>query len=238
MALSDKTEQDALKILASWDGVLTKESIAATIFERFYVVLAKNIIQDEIGEDLYTDLLKERRLINNLTEYIRITKDYTWCDDVNTSEKEDFTAIIQKSFTETINALKSEVGHNPDKWIWGNIHTLTLSHPMGKVKIIDLVFGLNKGPFGVGGSNHTVSPYSYSFSNLYHSTAGASHRHIYTPGNWDNSLSIIPTGTSGIPASDHYCDQTEMYLNNTYHSDYVTLDKVKQSAKYVAKFVP
>jgi penicillin amidase len=65
---------------------------------------------------------------------------------------------------------------------------------------------------------------------IYH---GASQRHIYSLADWNDSLSIIPTGTCGVPASPYYCDQTEKYLTNQYHSDYVRRDLVEKSAKYV-----
>ena len=67
---------------------------------------------------------------------------------------------------------------------------------------------------------------------------GASHRHIYTLDNWDNSLTVIPTGNSGIPASDHYCDQTEMYINGQYHEDYFSEELVKKNTEYKMLFIP
>jgi penicillin amidase len=75
----------------------------------------------------------------------------------------------------------------------------------------------------------------YKLSNPFVVNHGASHRHIFLPGNWDESLSVIPTGNSGIPSSDHYCDQTDMYVNNEYHPDYFSMDKVKKAAEYKLK---
>ena len=103
---------------------------------------------------------------------------------------------------------------------------------MGRVKLLDKLFNLNRGPFEVGGSFHTVCPYSYSFRNPFAVIYGASHRHIYSTADWDQSQSIIPTGTSGIPASPYYCDQTELYLQNKYHNDFVTKELVVNNAKY------
>lgn len=97
---------------------------------------------------------------------------------------------------------------------------------------------LNRGPFEIPGSYHTVCPYSYSFNNLYKATHGASHRHIFDAGNWDNSETIIPTGTSGIPSSDFYLDQTEMYINNEYHADPFSKVEVQKAAKFEMNFFP
>jgi penicillin amidase len=91
---------------------------------------------------------------------------------------------------------------------------------------------MNRGPYEVGGSFHTVCPYSYSFRDPFSVNHGASHRHVYSTADWDQSRTIIPTGTSGIPASEHYCDQTERYINKAYRRDVVSKQRVEQKARY------
>ena len=142
------------------------------------------------------------------------------------------------SFQETINELQEDKGNNISKWKWGDSHSLTLEHPLGKVKILNIIFNLNRGPFKIGGGYHTVCRSSYNFSNLFFVTAGASQRNIYSIGNWDESISVIPTGISGNPASKHYCDQTDLYMNNKYHKDYYSKDKVKEIIEYKMVFKP
>ena len=82
----------------------------------------------------------------------------------------------------------------------------------------------------MGGSHHTVCPYSYSFTDLFNINNGASHRHIFPVDNWENSLTVIPTGISGQPASKFYCNQTEMYINNQYHKDLYTRKSVEENS--------
>jgi penicillin amidase len=89
----------------------------------------------------------------------------------------------------------------------------------------------------VGGSFHTVSPFSYDPNKPFIANHGASHRHIFDLGNWDNSLTLIPTGNSGIPSSRHYCDQTEMYVQGKYHPDHFSKEKVMANTAYHMKFV-
>jgi penicillin amidase len=125
-----------------------------------------------------------------------------------------------------------------DKWTWGSVHQVEFNHQMGGVAVLDKVFGLNRGPYPIGGSFHTVSPYTYAMESPFTANHGASHRHIFVPNNWDESLTIIPTGESGIPASDYYMDQTEKYLNNEYHADPFTRKAVEKQTRYAAKFIP
>jgi penicillin amidase len=112
----------------------------------------------------------------------------------------------------------------------------TLEHPLSKVKILDRIFHLNRGPFEVGGSFHTVAPYSYRFNKLFEVNSGASQRHIYDFADWDNSISVIPTGNCGIPSSPHYCDQTTLYLAGQYHKDLFSINAVKNNYRYKAVF--
>ena len=162
-----------------------------------------------------------------------------WWDDVSTKDKkESLDEIVQKSFIDALDSLNTKFGAKPQNWQWGQLHTFTLEHPLGKVSILDMGFNLNRGPFSVGGSYHTVSPYSYSFNNLFKVNHGSSHRHIYSTANWDESLTVIPAGISGIPSSPYYCEQTEMYLNNEYHSDYFDILKVEKDSKFRLTLLP
>jgi penicillin amidase len=226
-------EKQALQQLSQWDGVLTRESTAASIFEKLYLVMVKNLILDELGEDLYNQYLGNKILLRNLMVNVWRNKNSAWCDNIHTESKETFSQWVKTSFKETVQQLKLELGDNPDGWQWGKIHRFTLKHPMGQVKLLARLFNLNRGPFEVGGSFHTVCPYSYPFGNPFMVNYGASQRHIYSTADWDQSQTIIPTGTSGIPASPYYCDQTKRYLKNKYHNDFVSKKWVVENARYI-----
>jgi len=229
-------EMQSAKLLNDWDGILTKESIATTIFDQFHLELIENLFLDELGEELYTDYIGVE-----YTPYLAIDKFWIdgnsdWCDDINTDIIENLEDMIQQSFKDAVAELSTKFGNDIENWKWGKIHGLVLEHPMGGVAILDKVFNLNRGPYPVGGSSHTVSPYRFERSNPYNVNYGASHRHIYDTSDWDKSISIIPTGISGIPASKHYCDQTQSYVDNEYRNDYISRYLVEESAKYKQVF--
>jgi penicillin amidase len=228
----NEQEKRVFDILSGWDGVLSKESTAATIFEHLYMMMVKNLVKDELGETLYRKYLGNKTLIQNLVVNTWKNKDSQWCDNIGTGVKETFNDWIRASFKETVALVSANMGGNPDHWQWGKLHKLVLRHPMGSVKLLDKLFNLNRGPFPAAGSFHTVCPYSYSFRNPFISDFGASHRHIYSTADWDESQTVIPTGTSGIPASPFYCDQTRLYLENKYHSDFFSKPLVVKNAKY------
>jgi penicillin amidase len=228
-------EKEVLGLLISWPGELTVDSIATTVFEKMVFYLIKNLIQDELGEDIFEEFIGNQALYINLLVKMFGSKHSWWCDDVNTAGiEEDFSHIVERSFKDTVQDLLANRGEDPEGWEWGKIHKLHLDHPIGKVNILDRVFRLNRGPFPVGGSSHTVCPFFYSYEN-FQSRSGASHRHIYSLANWDESLTVIPTGVSGVPSSPHYCDQTSLYLENRYHKDFVNRGLIESSAFYVTK---
>ena len=235
----DSVESQCFEVLKSWNGILNKNEAAPAVFEAFYVKLAENIFKDELGDELLKEMFSMTYIVNHAVDQLWKNKTSIWFDDATTTnKKEGFDDIVQKSFRDSVKWLKEKLGGDPSKWEWGNIHQLTLEHPLGSVKILDQVFKFNRGPYSVGGSSHTLCPYQYKLSDPFKVVHGASHRHIYSLANWDESLSVIPTGNSGIPASKHYCDQTKLYVNNEYHSDYITRDLIEKNAKYMSQLKP
>jgi penicillin amidase len=224
-------EAKALSILESWDFRLTADSAAAFLFEKLFGLLQKNLIEDELGEDLGGEYI--RMFATQYTENILADKSAESVDDVRTPDvRETFGDIVQRSFRQAVAALEKEQGREPEFWEWGRLHRLRIDHPMGTVRLLDRLFHLNRGPTPVGGSFHTVCPYVYPIGGGFDSRLGASHRHVYSMADWNDSVTIIPTGESGIPASPFYCDQTELYVENKYHNDYVDLELVEKNSKF------
>ncbi|MCP5046333.1 MAG: penicillin acylase family protein [bacterium] len=229
-------ETETLQLLSQWDGVLNRDSAAAAVFETLYAMLVKHLVKDELGEDLYDEYVGFKILPQNLVMNVWKSRDSGWCDNIRTEEKETFDQWIVSGFKDTVRQLREKQGGVPNQWQWGKLHRLVLRHPMGRVKILDFLFNFNRGPYEIGGSFHTVSPYSYSLRRPYDSGYGASQRHIYSAADWDRSLSIIPTGISGIPASPFYCDQTPLYIDNKYRNDFITKQPVQDHAKFKMTF--
>ncbi|MGD2294960.1 MAG: penicillin acylase family protein [Candidatus Aminicenantes bacterium] len=226
-------EKQSLEMLSLWEGKMSATSPEASLFETFLNVFLKNIFWDDLGDELYLEFISCGSIYKNALHRLFEQKESLWCDDRSTEGiRETFADILLKSFKDTVAVLEEEIGKDPRAWQWGKIHKLSLHHPMGSVKILDSLFKFNRGPYEVGGSYHTVCPYSYPFRDPFNTETGASKRLIYSVADWDKSMTVIPTGTSGIPASPHYCDQAELYVNNLYHTDFVSRDKVASDAKY------
>ena len=221
-------ETGALAALKSWDYEMKADRIAPTIFEFFRNSFRRNLLADELG-DLYD------QLFYMTAEYyiyrILITGSDDLVDDITTPEKEILDDIIMQSFREAVQSLVKQLGKNQKSWEWGKIHTLTLQHPLGSVRILNFLYKLNSHKYSIGGSDHTVCPY-FSFSPDYKVAHGASERHIFNTADWNESLTVIPGGASGMPASEFYLSQVKTYLSKEFYGDHFTEDAVRSSAKY------
>jgi penicillin amidase len=239
-ALGDKMEGtyfQAQQILASWDHQMAASSSAALIFEIFWLELNRALFHDELGDENYPLMIRNNIIAKNLINRIRITGSSGWCDNVLTKDKlESFQDNIKLAFKQTVDTLTSQYGSDPSLWQWGDLHEFALMHPMGNVDIVDKLFKVNRGPYSIGGASHTVCPYSYPLGHSFIANHGASERHIFHTADWDLSLSIIPTGASGVPASPHYLDQTSLYLENKYRKDLFSKVAVESNIKYKAVF--
>ncbi len=227
--------QTAYQALADWDYDMNVNSAAALIFEIMFLELNKAMFEDELGDNY--GQLAYNPIAKNLIEKTRVTGQSLWCDNVNTPDhKESFHDNIRSAFQQSIDTLSSTYGPDVSSWEWGQLHKVALMHPMGGVPIVEKLFKVNRGPYSIGGSSHTVCPYTYPRGSSFVANHGASERHIFHTADWDQSLSVIPTGISGIPASPHYLDQTNLYINNLYHRDHFSREAVESNYLYKGVF--
>jgi penicillin G amidase len=228
------TENSALDALTEWDYDMNSNLRAPTIFEFFRISFKKNLLSDELGE-LYD------KLFYNIAEYyvyrILVDGPDEWVDNINTSEKETIDDIVMKSFKDCISSLVEQYGNNEEKWKWGNAHTVTFAHPLGSVRILDFLLNLNSDSYGIGGSDHTVSPY-FSFSPGFKVVNGASQRHVFNTSDWDDSYTVLPGGESGIPGTEFYQSQVRTFLDGGFYKDAFSEEAVKACTLYILVLKP
>ena len=240
LRLKDRTaelspeEITALEALTDWDYDMDPALIAPAVLEFFRISFKRNLLADELG-NLYEHL---NYLTGEYFIYRIITdKPHSWIDNVNTDTVETLDDVVMQSFRDGIASLIKEHGKNPENWKWGKINTLTFVHPLGTVKILNLIFNLNSDEYEVGGGDHTVSPF-FSLKPGFEVNVGASVRHIFNTADWDESYSVIPGGASGVPHSEFYLSQVQTYLKGEFFKDHFSEEAVLASAKYTLILEP
>lgn len=224
-ASQDTSFNKAIGYLKNWDYIYDTSEIAASIFDEFLINLSENVFRDEMGSELYQRFIDfspkpERALL-------RLMQDSSlFFGNGHARLKKRKKNIIDKSMRQTLSFLKHKFGKNPAKWRWGKLHSLTLRPPLlGKAAqsphasgilktIVRRIF--NKGPYPVSGSSTTINNASYSWHHPFNMIHGPSIRRVINLENMHHTLSVLPTGQSGIPLSKFYGDQTQLWLLGSY----------------------
>ncbi len=226
-----KNQQQAMDILQLWEGDNNVESIASTIYHRIIYRYLENTFKDELGDTLYEQLLKTHLIKRSIA--LQLKNDTSvWWDDVTTDDiKESKADIMKKSFVEAISSLETQLGDNISNWKWGAVHTLEHGHALAAVETLRPYF--NVGPFKTGGTEEVIDNKAFDFndSGLYDVKAGPSTRRIIDFSDVENSISILPTGQSGNPFSEHYDDQAEMYSKGEFRKMKMNKEEIMETSR-------
>ncbi|MEC4004704.1 penicillin acylase family protein [Flavobacterium sp. SUN052] len=233
----NSNEKTALQSLKKWNGSNNKTDIAPTIYNKWLYCYLKNTFQDELGKDDFSAFLGTHIMKQTIAGQ-SVNESSLWWDNVATkNKKETRSEILNQSFKEAITALEKQLGNEVSAWTWNKVHTVEHQHPLGKVEALRGYF--NVGPFEVDGANEVINNLLYYLSDdgIYKVTGGPSTRRIIDFSDVENSVSILPTGQSGVPTSPHYDDQATMYAQGKFRKMKLNKEEIiKTSTKLV--FVP
>ncbi|MDH4120587.1 MAG: penicillin acylase family protein [Deltaproteobacteria bacterium] len=224
-----------LERLTRWDKTMRGDSPEASVFAAYYDRLYQNIFADELGVE---DIRLFRRWCNlNATLLRRALNDprSPWFDRIDTPQKEDRDTILRQSFSEGLAAVKQAMGTDPRYWAWNRRVSIEFVHPLGMVGALSPFF--NVGPFPTGGHANTVNKMEYDMDTfrVFH---GPSIRNIFVSDPQRTTLSVQPTGQSGIPASPHYGDQARLFLEGAYLTHVLDADASRALAQHTLVLQP
>jgi penicillin amidase len=226
--------EDQLKILDvlnEWQGDYPVDSIEATIYHRWVYFFLKNTFADELGKEMFEQLLSTH-LLKRLIATMAADQKSVWWDDINTKNKvESNKEIVQTALFDALNSLEKDFGSDWSTWTWDKIHTLEHEHPIGRVAALRSFF--NVGPFPVNGTKEVINnmAFGYTESGFYKVGSGPSTRRVIDFSDIENSISILPTGQSGNPFSKHYKDQAEMFVNGEFRKMMMNKDEIIEKAE-------
>jgi penicillin G amidase len=210
---TDPDAARALDALREWDGRVTADSGAASIFEVFLAEMYRRTSQARAprswewalgkGYSQVTphNLFHHRRaghLIGLLRQQPPGWFTRPWPDEVADALATAYRRLAAKH------------GPDPARWSWGTVRPLTLLHPVGARKPLDRIFNL--GPFPRGGDQNTVAQCGADpLAPEANPPVIQSMRMIVDLGHFENSRWVLPGGQSGNPVSPHYADQLPLW---------------------------
>ena len=230
----DTNVQKAINILQLWDGSNETDEVAPTIYNKFIYEYLSTTFKDEMGTTLYQQF-NETHLMKRVIADQLLRKESIWWDDINTQAiVETRKDILSKSLIATVKALENQFGKDIYTWNWGRVHVIEHQHPLGSVDLLKGFF--NVGPFSINGASEVINNLAYKrdSTGIYQVKNGPSTRRIIDFNDLENSWSILPTGQSGNPFSEHYRDQASMYNKGTFRKMKMNQEEIiKKSTKII-----
>jgi penicillin amidase len=230
--LNDIDRPEWAERLANWseNGSLTSRETA--LLEIWLVLLKKATFQDDFG-DLTHNLLN--KVLYRERNFYKLYTNYgtDWFDDKRTEGRiETRDELTQKAMKDAIDI----VGERS----WGDVQTLTISHPLAIVPILSSFLSLERGPFpraGTSGSlNNSISFWDEKDS--FQSVAGPSWRFIMDFDDIDMAQMVMPAGQSGHPLSPHFFDFYDLWEKGEYWTVPFSREKVKERSVSILSLVP
>ena len=219
-----KEVDDLLEILGIWNGNMTTESTAASIFTVWeYLFFLKKFQNYEMDIEVRFALLS----FVNFDQFIFIHI-HKWYDDPNSNLGEEWCQNpetvnhknkacmynLVKALSETHNYLKSKFGPDKKKWNYGSLHKVKYNHVPFSETPLKPIFHRE---FPAPGNRRTVNVASWYV--LFHELKGIHSGNLrmvadMAPGS--KSYFIIDSGVSENFMSPHYDDQQKLHQKGQY----------------------
>lgn len=189
----------AAAMLRRWDCGIDADSAAALLFEMVMVALSASF-RDRVVPAAAKDLIPTV----NLSEMLRIlgAPDKRLGDDPAAERDALIEGALVAGWTKAVEL----GGADPAKWQWGNLHRVTIAHPLASSNAaIAAAFPKIEGGRS-GGDGTTPMARGFNSRRGFNVSHGASYLFVADVGAWDNSRFLLLPGQSADPRSPRYRD--------------------------------
>ncbi len=204
--------RNAQQLLRDWDCTSPADSAPAAYF---------NVVWRNLLELTFHDELRERTWPDGGDRWFTVVGRMLtepagpWWDDASTDDEvETRDDILRAAMIAARDELTRRQARDPRLWTWGRLHRMNLRNAtLGESGIAPVERLFNRDGWQVGGGSSIVDATSWNAAEGYEVTAAPSMRMVVSLADFDDSRWINLTGVSGHPASSHYSDQTELYVD-------------------------
>jgi penicillin amidase len=200
------------QVLADWDFVDSPEKAGPTVFQSVYREFALLVYADELGEDLTLTMLNNWYFWQERLQKMVLENNSSWFDNVETTDaKESRDDLFHQAALRAAEDLKSTLGADPAKWLWGKVHVHEFLSPIRRSG--PGAEWLGGGFHPAAGSCETLYRGIYEFTEPYKVRVPASMRMVADLSDPDKVLAVLPGGVTGRQFDPHTTDQVESYMN-------------------------
>ncbi len=211
----EQRELAAIERLKSWDGRMSPDSIAATIYQAFTLRFGREVARSAIGDrDLAERWLD--RAHNGFMAHV--TSPWRWQSHLLALWDEGDEDLVGRPWDElaldalrgALDDLAGRFGSDPAGWGWGKVHALEFRHALGDANpILGWIFNRR---LEVGGAQETVAQVGWDPNDPFTAIWAPCWRLVADPIRPERSRWQQFTGQSGHPASPHYDDLQKRWL--------------------------
>ncbi|WP_406644670.1 penicillin acylase family protein [Aliisedimentitalea scapharcae] len=210
----ERTRQDALDLLAEWNGEMNEHLPEPLIYSAWIRALQKRLIVDNLGplaqEFTQVEPLFIERVFRNVDGAGQ------WCDVRQSAPIETCTDMSRLALDDALIWIQDRYGNQLESLRWGDAHQATHDHPvLGTVPVLRYFVNIRQSTSGGDntlqrgrGSGTDPAP----FQNVH----GAGYRGVYDFADPDSSVFVTSTGQSGHFLSRYYDDLAQLWRRGEY----------------------
>jgi penicillin amidase len=211
-------QADALAALEAWDGDVRADSHAAALYHVWTTAIARRMLGPRLEPEVLTAYLAWRETWRCTVLPALLAEPGPWLDD----------DLLRDALTDAI----TEVAGRS----WGELHRLTLAHPLAAIPGLESLFVAASIPFG--GDEQTVCQAGPDGTEGYTAAVIPSWRVVWDLADPDQSRAVLPTGVSGNPASPFWADQLPIYSNGDLRPAPLSQEAIAASTVTTLTIVP
>lgn len=214
--------------LLDWDFELTKNSIAAGIYNEWEKALRENMSELMVPEEVKPFIsLQMLKVVNWL-----MVPDRKFGEDPIAGRNDFLLRALKKAGDK----LTLKLGPDMNKWQYGqlNYKTVMMKHPMSNAVKPEVRKQLDIAPVPRGGNSYTVNNTGSGDVQ----THGATFKILVDTGDWDMTLGTNSPGQAGNPEDPHYRNLFPIWASDQYFPVFYSKDKVQSVADEVMILKP
>lgn len=210
----EKLRQDALALLAAWNGEMNEHLPEPLIYAAWLRSLQDRLIRDEMGplsqEYTHVQPLFIERVFRNTDGAS------AWCDVIQSAPSETCSDIARLALDDALIWISAHHGTALETLRWGDAHEATHDHPvLGEAPVLKWFVNIRQSTSG-GDNTLMRGRTSGTGDDPFLNVHAATYRGVYDFADPDSSVFVTSTGQSGHFLSRYYDDLGDLWRRGEY----------------------
>ena len=209
----DAAIKAAKHLLLDWNGEMNANQVQPTIYSAMRDAMLKEVLETNLTEKLAYDAWHPAdRGLGSFSNRLkaRLVAMIEQDDRSLLPEGDTWPTAVARALSKAVATLSERLGGDMGQWQWERVHQARPKHNLSAA-FPELAELLDPPAIPSSGDGDTPLQGGYSPANPATVPSLSVARYSYDPSDWENSLWVVPLGSSGHPGSPHYADQSETW---------------------------